>query len=341
MPKISMAVLGTCITSKKLDPKWKVFPSILSGKGISVVPVGDSSSTHYFALEHSDKSLSKIDKIVDRKHRHLIIVEPKAVHPRQYIESVRNNYGHVLALSRRHLFGAEGEIWHGGHIDIPSNVISEVEISKNFYRKPKTIGLINENKFSLIPGSLYKKRYLVIKEFLERDQEFHLAGRNWGKGNIWSLAKNIHAGTMALRSQQIPRLNECRLSLDIDNPLLKYHGRVSSQLEFLRSLVFAVVIENEPTYLTEKLLNAIIAGCVPLFLGPPLSEFGVPDDVAVQVNGIKGSFYEAFRYSNPDQIASVLLKGRNWITNPETLDRWGVLSGFDRLSARIKELATE
>ena len=142
-----------------------------------------------------------------------------------------------------------------------------------------------------------------------------------------------------MRSQQLPRLNECRLSLDIDNPLLKYHGRVSSQFEFLRKLEFVVVIENEPTYLTEKLLNAIIAGCVPLYLGPPLSEFGVPDDVAVQVNGIKGSFYEAFRYSNPDQIASILLQGRNWITNPKTLSRWGVLSGFDKLSTRIKELA--
>lgn len=341
MSLISMSVLGTCITSKKLDPKWKTFPSILTAKGVSVVPVGDSSATHYFALEHSDKSLSKIEKTIDHRHRHLIIVEPKSVHPRQYIESVRNGYGHVLALSQRHLLGAEGEIWRGGHLELPSKVVSEVEISKTFQRKPKTIGMINENKFSLVSGSLYKKRYLVIKEFLERNQEFHLAGKNWGKGNVWSIAKNIHAGSIALRSKQLPRVNQCRLSLDLSNPSLKYHGRVSSQLEFLRSLEFAVVIENEPTYLTEKLLNAIIAGCIPLFLGPPLSEFGVPDGVAVQINGTRGSFYEAFRYSNPDQIASILHQGRNWITNPETLNRWGVLSGFDRLSTRIKELSKE
>ena len=246
-----------------------------------------------------------------------------------------------MALSHRHLIHKPGEIWFGGHLDTPSKVIADVKTSANIYRNNKSIGMINENKFSLISESLYKKRYLVVKEFIERSQEFQLAGKNWEKGYLWTIAKNIHAGLIALRSQNRPDLKRLYRPLDLGNPNIKYHGRVRSQLEFLRTLKFAVVIENEASYVTEKLLNAIIAGCVPIYLGPPLFEFGIPDDVAIQVNGFGASFYDAFKFSTDDQVNSVLNSGRNWITSTDTLHRWGVLAGFERLASRIKELSTE
>ena len=93
MPSVSMVVLGECITQKELDLKWRIFPSMLRARNISVVPIRDTSATHFFALEHDDKSLRKIDSIVDVSNRVLVIVEPKTVHPAQHTKKVLDQYG--------------------------------------------------------------------------------------------------------------------------------------------------------------------------------------------------------------------------------------------------------
>jgi len=339
LTKVSMSVLGQCLTSGKLDPKWKVFPSILETKNVSIVPVGDSASTHYFSLEHDAPSLALARKSVKLENRTLIIVEPRSVHPEQFRKGVRRQYGRVIALSRRHLNGSMGEIWKGGHLSSPSAVLAEVAKGQQLDRKPNTVGLINENKFSLISGSQYKKRYLVINEFIENGHEFSLAGKDWDKGLAWTIAKQIHSGIRALSARIVPDFRQCHLPMNVNNKNLSYFGRVDSQFDFLRTLQFAVVIENEANYITEKLLNAVIAGCVPLFFGPPLSEFGIPDDVAIQINGLNQSFFDALQNCSREQIDQVILRGRQWITSTSTLARWGVLSGFERLASRIEELS--
>ena len=334
-----MSVLGQCLTSANLDPKWKVFPSILESKHVSIVPVGNSESTHYFSLEHDGISLALAEKVVKLERRTLIIVEPRSVHPEQFRKNVRDKYGKIIALSRRHLNESMGEIWEGGHLATPPAVIAEVMKSQLLVRKPNTVGLINENKFSLIAGSQYKKRYLVINEFLDNGHEFSLAGKDWDRGLVWTIAKQIHSAIRALSARVIPDLRESHLPMRVKSKNLKYFGRVDSQFDFLRTLQFAVVIENEANYVTEKLLNAVIAGCVPLFFGPPLSEFGIPDDVAIQINGLNESFYDGMQNCSCEKIDQIILKGREWITSPSTLERWGVLSGFERLASRIEELS--
>lgn len=334
-----MSVLGQCLTSGELDPKWRVFPSVLESKHISIVPVGDPASSHYFSLEHDGTSLALAEKVVKLENRTLIIVEPRSVHPEQFRKGVRRQYGRVIALSRRHLNESLGEIWEGGHLSTPAAVVAEVIKSQQLVRRPNTVGLINENKFSLISGSQYKRRYLVINEFLENEHEFFLAGKDWDRGLVWTIAKQIHSAIRALSAGVVPDFRECHFPMRIKNENLEFLGRVDSQFDFLRTLQFAIVIENEANYVTEKLLNAVIAGCVPLFFGPPLSEFGIPDDVAIQINGLSESFYDALQNCTLEQIDQITLRGRRWITNPSTLERWGVLSGFERLASRIKELS--
>jgi hypothetical protein len=42
------------------------------------------------------------------------------------------------------------------------------------------------------------------------------------------------------------------------------------------------VIENSPDYVSEKLFDVLVHGVVPLYVGPPLEEFGIPSSLVVQ-----------------------------------------------------------
>ena len=338
LTKVSMSVLGQCLTSGNLDPKWKVFPSILETKNISIVPVGDSASAHYFSLEHDGPSLALASKSVKLENRTLIIVEPRSVHPEQFRKKVRSNYGREITLSRRHWMGTLSEIWHGGHLGSPEAVIAEVTKSQNTIRQPNTVGLINENKFSLVSGNEYKRRYRVINEFLERKHEFSLAGSYWDKSLSWTFAKQAHSAIRTFSAGLIPDLRECHLPLRVQNKYLNYVGRVDSQFAFLRTVQFAIVIENEANYVTEKILNALISGCVPVYFGPPLSEFGIPDEIAIQINGLRFSAYDAVKNCSQERADQIITFGRKWITNPLTLERWSIETGFERLASRIEAL---
>jgi len=271
----------------------------------------------------------------------LVIVEPRIVNPAQYTKSVRENFGLVIPLSKRYLMSRVGEAWDDGHLPTLEIVKDRVKEAGESNRRLGSVGMINQNKVSLVPGALYAKRRDVIKEFIDSRLTFDLAGANWDKGYFWLGTQYGYAAACCFKAQTVPRIASIRAPIDIKNKHLRYHGWVESQFNFMKGLQFVVVIENEASYVSEKILNAIVAGCIPLYLGPPLREFGIPDGVAIQVNGLKGQFSAAFNNASRKQIAEVLEIGRQWITSDDTLSRWGVRQGFNRLAERISRFIDE
>ena len=65
------------------------------------------------------------------------------------------------------------------------------------------------------------------------------------------------------------------------------------QVDFLAQFEFALVIENEPTIITEKFWQALEAGCIPLYFGPDLQKFGISKSCAIGF----GSLDELFEFS--------------------------------------------
>jgi hypothetical protein len=46
---------------------------------------------------------------------------------------------------------------------------------------------------------------------------------------------------------------------------------------------YSVVIENEASYVSEKLFEALFAGCIPKYVGPNLREFDFPAGLVIEV----------------------------------------------------------
>jgi hypothetical protein len=60
---------------------------------------------------------------------------------------------------------------------------------------------------------------------------------------------------------------------------------------------YALVIENSAEYMSEKLMEALFAGCIPIYVGPDPQEYGIPKELVIwtkpNIRAIEHSLAEA------------------------------------------------
>lgn len=297
------------------------------------MPSISQQQVHHFDLESYPHTIENYGKCLPVNRRTLIRVEPVVVNPFQYQNYVENKYGSIVVISPNELKGPKNLYWESGYIDFE-------KIEKNSSFTQSGIALINENKFSFVPGSNYKLRKKVIDQFIRNEQLINLAGMNWGEGYFWHIRKQVSALRTAAINQQGVSLSQVQFRLKVKSPWINYVGRVESAHTFLGKSKFAIVIENDSTYVSEKLLNALIAGCIPIYTGPSLSKYGIPAQVAINVGRQPKEFLHAYLDTPHQILEDVRRSGQNWIHSEEARKRWSVTEGFCRLVDIIRIRST-
>ena len=293
------------------------------------MPSSSRDQLHHFDLESYPHTIENYGESLPVKNRTLIRVEPVVVNPFQYQERIQNKYGSIVVISPNELKGPKNLYWESGYIDF-----EKIEKTSNHNRNG--IALINENKFSFVPGSNYKLRKKVIDEFIKNKQSLNLAGMNWDNGNAWHFRKQVSALRVAIKNHQGVALSQMQFRIMVKSPWIDYFGRVESAQSFLAKSKFAIVIENDSTYVSEKLLNALIAGCIPIYAGPPLSIYGIPPEIAINVGKQPNEFLNAYLATPAPELEEVRRNGQNWIQSEGARKRWSVTEGFGRLLDIIK-----
>jgi hypothetical protein len=333
-------VWGRCISEFQGYPGWKL-PQILADAGFEIVSLKSRTADYFLALEHSSSQLSKISRWIPVARRFLVSLEPRSVTPNQYSPRTRGKYGRVFVQSPLQVYG-------GRNVDvIPAGLLPSREIiqkdlveSSNARRQKGSIGIVNQNKFSFVAGSRYKLRRALVIKLAEMGVPVNLAGSNWNKSIVWHLIVQAKSALWLFFIEgYFPRAGNFQLPLPhIAN--LHLHGRVNSELEFMRRFEFALVVENDPDYVSEKLFNAIRAGAVPIYVGPPLDLFGIPNSVAIQAPASAVSIAETFADScSKQQIDSCRVAGSVWLSDTETIETWNHDNGFTNIASRLYELA--
>jgi len=146
---------------------------------------------------------------------------------------------------------------------IPNEVML-IEPERFFEKRERMICLINANKSfkEKISGDLYEERYSLIKWF-ERNalNDFDLYGVGWNKP---------YAGVGFFQKQKRNFLSV--KSKFTDKPIFpSFCGEAPSKSVYL-DYQFAICYENIstfPYYITEKILDAMAYGCIPVYWGAP------------------------------------------------------------------------
>jgi alpha(1,3/1,4) fucosyltransferase len=145
-----------------------------------------------------------------------------------------------------------------------------VSIQKNIVSKKKLCTLIAGNKVVSHPLELYSKRIEAIRWFeRNRPMDFDLYGIGWGEYSF--------TGPRIFRA-----LNKIKPLTKLLAPKFpSYQGVVNEKKPTLEKYKFCICYENArdiPGYITEKIFDCFIAGCVPIYWGACNVRQHIPGD---------------------------------------------------------------
>jgi len=159
-------------------------------------------------------------------------------------------------------------------------------IPENFERwarstKERFCVVISGNKSASHPLELYSERLKAIRWF-ERyhPDHFDLFGIGWDLHNFSGFLRPLN------------RLHVLRRLVAENRP--SYRGRVHSKIEVLSQYKFSICYENAggvQGYVTEKMLDCLFSGCVPIYLGATNISRHFPRDCFIDKNSFPD--YEA------------------------------------------------
>jgi hypothetical protein len=333
---VGISLWGKCLLDHDPNGDWPLV-SLIREKGVSILPLNDPGVTHYVAMDHSVSHLKAISKRIPVERRLLIALEPKAIIPSQYSRRVAREYKSVFVNSPIQALSLDNaKLMTLGSLPSLSEVNKAILENLRSTREPGSLGIINENKYSFVKGNLYKTRRSLVELIANSGIRVDLAGSGWQEGVVPTLRKQFLAFASATMQRAHVDLSNFQSPL-ASNPNLALHGRVPSAVEFLRDFEFALVVENDPDYISEKLFNAILAGCVPLYVGPPLAVFSLPADLAVPISANSRNISDVVRaltQPDKDRIREV---GTEWL---EERAGDGVWSNYNHLEGISKAIAS-
>ena len=334
--KIAISAWGKCLTEQSMPDSW-VLPQLLEREGFVLTSIQDSEAHIFVALDYDRSSVKRISKIVPTSRRLLFAFEPKAVNPRQHSSKVRSQFAQTVVMSPLQRFCETDQVLTLGAL-FPQEVLLQLALNSRSKRE-NAIVILNENKFSFVPGNNYKIRQLAIQKLAKEGWKVHVGGKNWTRSVVWQVRRQLESLLFARLSGSAVDLGSLRLAPKNWSKNITFHGQIPTGFEFMCRFKYALVIENDMNYVSEKLPNAIAAGCIPLFVGANLAIHGIPDDVAIRATPDTDDILKVLGEVSEADCLDVLGAGKEWLSKPETLENFSHDVGLERIVATIKNFA--
>lgn len=223
------------------------------------------------------------------KHNILILWEPKSFMPWQYTQECLNLFQLVIPISpwRAESLGLENWILH------PITFNNNTKLCTN---RDKTVVMINAAKFSANPKSLYGFRRKISRALFKSDIDYDLYGVNWKMNKMKEIRERIWSSRKEVQAKKIPSLKEAFSDVFYRYP--EYRGPVLDKIYTLSQYKYALIIENEPDYISEKLFDAIFAKTIPIYVGPNLDRFDFLSKIVYQCKPELESILEILQEDN-------------------------------------------
>jgi len=276
---------------------WELFKQEIIKHGHEVSEKGFIEKADAVIANSIDKRLLEYMKKtnIPINRRALIVWEPFVVSQKSYKTENLKQFGHVFAPS---------VCWSSRLNAIPfkwpQDVVSHDKTHQNWSKRQSKIVVIQGNKFSAVQGEMYSTRRRAFKAL--GTNKLTLYGTNWNKGFIYDAQKWLQS---ALRTP-IKNLS-LRSAEGIGFKYKNYQGSITKKSDVLQEFRFALVVENSLDYVSEKLFDAVRAGCIVIYVGPDLSLFDLPENVAIEISPsisqIKQIFLNLLNLSENDQLS--------------------------------------
>ena len=315
--------------SQSGDRLMPFFASELSHRGF--VFTDTDSFDYLICVNHSPKDLMHFLKRSESKSRAILIrTEPKAVYPSQYKKRVTEKYGIVLSPGRinsdsvpfipwPYQLNFNPQIPSLGSLNLNSSIRDLLEESDSdlarWYKRPIRIVMINANKVSPTSKSNYSLRRKYAK--LLSSSGLQIYGDLWNSKLVDKIHHRVRVLLFNLRRFYFPNLKEIYGNLHWR--FEGYKGTIHNKFEILKNSRFALIIENDNEIITEKLFDALLFGCVPIYVGPDLSDLGELSDLVIKFDNDLESLLDKLE---SDQISEIKIRINNYFHGNQFIYHW-------------------
>jgi hypothetical protein len=94
------------------------------------------------------------------------------------------------------------------------------------------------------------------------------------------------------------------------------------------------VIENSAEYMSEKLMEALFAGCIPIYVGPDPQEYGIPSNLVIWSKPNIGSIRSSLENATTWDLRDFHSRLEVFLGSSETRDLWQ----FEKVYQKVLEL---
>ena len=190
--------------------------------------------------------------------------------------------------------------------------------------------LINSNLISLHRLEMYSLRRHAAYKLKEID----LFGYGWNN----SILERVKALILELRKcwnkPHKFRLSGLRYYFRTQK---NYLGEVAIKRVVMQRYCRALIIENSPTYVSEKIFDAFSAGCIPIYIGPNLKDYRIPNDLYIQANPTLESIHESINLAEKIDYKVWFNHLDTWLKSDACSTEWGEESYLYRIKQLIDD----
>jgi hypothetical protein len=332
---MEFGVFVTTTSAPDLESK-AVCPPInrtLSQNGFKIVD-NLESATYLLSFNHNPKVYKSFIKSGgESKNSILIRLEPRAVFPAQYSEVIESLYRYIftpgnsdcnsdLLLPWPYYYNENPLAPKGQDVDLSAQLnklASEgiFELVPWMNRKIE-MSLIASNKVSPISRSNYGLRRKFAS--MTPVDSLQIYGDLWDNSLKNKIAHRLGVLRFAIESGQIPNIGSIYGNLFKKYP--NAHGTIQNKHLVIQNSKFSLVIENDNEYVSEKLIDAIIGGSIPIYVGGNYQSFGIPDTAVVANIDSPEEVSNLIEQMSKEEIAFMLESAREWLFSDAFVKVW-------------------
>lgn len=318
---------GYTLQDLKNWTEWQSLFDELSSLG-SVGEASNRSRSKYVVSFRADSNarLRARRMTRDSSQRALIAIESDVIIPDLYSGAAMRTFTHRWAPSPRLAKRIVGLPYRW------PQEINPLPMSEVGSKRQGLVSMILANKFSTSRNENFTLRRKIIKEANKAGTDLHVYGHKWENSPVSQCLTLIRDASRTVRAHALPRLKSQSLLVKSDLVgSVVFGGPVQDKFETLSHYRFNLITENSLDWMTEKLFDALRSGCVPIYIGIPLGEVGIPCDIAIEVPPSERAVIETLRDLDSVDTNSMVAKGLDFLkTNGEVWENKNVLRNLGR-----------
>lgn len=342
-------VAGTATSSVSVRRQFSDLIAALESHHFKAVE--NLPAKYLIAVNHNPSVYKKFLQVGGKpQNTVLIMLEPLAVYPAQYKKRIQRKYSLVLAPGNPRFSTSKNGFVAWPYEVLPNPLLPTGQSPKldevvrentilglfdyiNWSTRSKFLVMINANKVSPTSAENYSLRRKIAAAI--PGSHLSVYGALWNAPIHKLLRERIAVTWFSIKGGYLPNL--WHVYGDLHKRYPNAYGTVDDKQALLRNSKFSIVIENDSNYLSEKIFDSLINGCIPIYLGTLPPDLFLPKNIFIPLDCRPDEIVNKLDSLSDAIIREYLSSTQDFLSSPNFFMNWAKSDVFKLIANQITE----